>query len=379
MKHIKQRQFKPYDLEITAGIPVLIPDNLDTVRGLACLLLVCYHVVGGSSARGLRLPLTSDWHYAMSSFEFIRMPIFTMLSGFLYARFRATSSTIKDFLVKKTRRIGVPLLVATTVYWVLRRATVGDERPFLTALFWSYEHLWYLQSLITLFFVVAVIDALFMPTPTVLFFIAILLALISAVHPDVGTLFSAAGTIYLAPYFVFGIVVAATPRLPKDRILGIVFGVVAGTILLLQQASLNGVIAPIAKQDFLATVCGVASCLFLLQFMQPVQLLATIGEGSYTVYLWHVLFAAATRMALIRLGFEASPLLFAVSVVSGIAGPLMLHRIASYTALLSIPLLGIKPSSEGRRGFTVERGKSIKTIKPRALTAQRFSNTRNAP
>ena len=317
-----------------------------------CLLLVCYHVVGNSNVTGLRLPLfTSDWHYAMRSFEFIRMPVFTLLSGFLYGRLRVTRSTISKFLWKKARRIAVPLFVATTVYWSLRGLTVGEEWSFFTALFWSYKHLWYLQALIILFTFTAVIDALFMPQPVVLFVISIFLALISSIKPDVGTLFSAIGAIYLAPYFVFGIVLASTSRLLKDRNLGIVCGVTAGAILVIQQAGLNGLIPPIAKQDFIATLCGAASCLFLLQFMRPMRFLAAIGRYSYTVYLWHLLFAVAVRRAMISLGFEALPLLFAVSVSGGIAGPVILHRIASRTALLSIPILGIQPARQTDRSM----------------------------
>ena len=339
-----EQQLESPILEITTAIPIPIPDNLDTVRGLACLLLVCYHVVGSNSTYGLRLPPTSDWHYAMSSFEFIRMPIFTILSGFLYGRFRVESSTIRTFLGKKLRRIVVPFVVATTVYWFLRRLTVGEDRSFLTALFWTNEHLWYLQALLLLFVFAAFVDMSFMPSSSALFLIAIGLALISATS-HFGTLLSADGAIYLAPFFIFGIILASTPRLLEDRNIGLICGVVAMVILAIQQASLNGLTRPIAKQDLIATLCGVGACLFLLQFMRPIRLLADIGHHSYTIYLWHILFAAAIRMALIGLGFEATPFLFVLGVSAGIAGPLTLHRFASRTALLSIPLLGSKPGS----------------------------------
>lgn len=280
----------------------------------------------------------------MNTFDFIRMPVFTILSGFLYGRLRVTGSTIRTFLLKKLRRIAVPFVVATTVYWFLR-LTVGDETSFLTALFWSYEHLWYLQALLLLFIFAALVDTLFMPSSSALFPIAIGLALISATS-DVGTLLSAHGAIYLAPYFILGIILASTPPLLQNRNIWIICGVVAVAILAIQQASLNGLLRPIAKQDFIATVCGVGSCLclFLFQFMRPIWFLAEIGRYSYTIYLWHVLFAAAARMALIGLGFEATPVLFVFSVSAGIAGPLAFHCLVSRTPLLSIPLLGIKTS-----------------------------------
>ena len=59
--------------------------RLDTLRGLACLLLVSYHVIGGDRETGLRLP---DEHIAARINDFlalVRMPLFSFLSGMVYA------------------------------------------------------------------------------------------------------------------------------------------------------------------------------------------------------------------------------------------------------------------------------------------------------
>ena len=61
----------------------------DTVRGLACLALLAYHVVGPDQTSGMRLPDGSAWHLAMNSLDFLRMPVFTVLSGYFYASHRA--------------------------------------------------------------------------------------------------------------------------------------------------------------------------------------------------------------------------------------------------------------------------------------------------
>jgi hypothetical protein len=216
----------------------------------------------------------------MSSFEFIRMPIFTILSGFLYGHHRVAGSTLAVFTLKKIRRILVPLLVASTIYWVLKTESSNDTRSLPDALFWSYEHLWYLQALIILFAAAAIADAVFRPSPAALLVAVVVLALISAGRPDVGTLFSIDGTIYLAPYFAFGVFLATAPRVLEDRRIGILLGILAGVILIVQQAGLNDLIRPISKYEFVATVCGIASCVFLLHFMRPVSLLSTVGRYS---------------------------------------------------------------------------------------------------
>jgi surface polysaccharide O-acyltransferase-like enzyme len=68
-----------------------IASNINTVRGLACLLIVALHVVGNAASNGLHLPMTSGWHYVMQSIEFLRIPLFTALSGYLYAGRRVTA------------------------------------------------------------------------------------------------------------------------------------------------------------------------------------------------------------------------------------------------------------------------------------------------
>jgi surface polysaccharide O-acyltransferase-like enzyme len=73
-----------------------IARNIDTVRGLACLFIVALHAVGDTPSNGLRLPMTSDWHYAMESIEFLRIPLFTALSGYLYAGQRVTDSAVNS-------------------------------------------------------------------------------------------------------------------------------------------------------------------------------------------------------------------------------------------------------------------------------------------
>ena len=59
--------------------------NLDTLRGLACVLLTFYHVVGLDPASGLRLPLDSHYRAFNDMLAYIRMPLFTILSGVVYA------------------------------------------------------------------------------------------------------------------------------------------------------------------------------------------------------------------------------------------------------------------------------------------------------
>jgi hypothetical protein len=105
----------PHNRLFESEIVLRAPENFDTVRGVVCLLLVAYHVVGNTSARGLKLPASSDWHYVMASFDLIRMPIFTILSGFLYGQHRIRFYELSTFAFKKLRRLGLPLIAMTVL------------------------------------------------------------------------------------------------------------------------------------------------------------------------------------------------------------------------------------------------------------------------
>src|SRR5262245_35154145 len=95
--------------------PDLSSLRVQTARGLACLLLVTYHVIGSDPAAGLQVPDGSLWRYFTDLFLPIRMPLFTFLSGFVYVYKPMAREHWTHFARRKLVRLGIPLLVASTV------------------------------------------------------------------------------------------------------------------------------------------------------------------------------------------------------------------------------------------------------------------------
>lgn len=124
---------------LTVGDTEAKPE-LQTIRGLACLLLVIYHAVGPTADSGLRLSSTSSWHHATSLFDFIRMPMFAALAGFVYARKRVSADSFAAFWTRKSLRIIAPLLFATICTVALRRFAYGVGDPWIGSLTDSYQH-----------------------------------------------------------------------------------------------------------------------------------------------------------------------------------------------------------------------------------------------
>src|SRR6185437_1975062 len=59
--------------------------RVQTMRGLACLLLVAFHAIGSTGASGLHVADDSAYRLFTNLFVHVRMPVFTFLSGLVYA------------------------------------------------------------------------------------------------------------------------------------------------------------------------------------------------------------------------------------------------------------------------------------------------------
>lgn len=314
--------------------------NIDAVRGLACLLVVALHVVGDSDSNGLHLPMTSYWHYVMTSVEFLRMPLFTALSGYLYANHRVTRTEFSGFWTKKLRRLAVPLVFATVVFWSLRHYAHNEQTSLTEALLFRYGHLWYLQALLILFAAISISDAFFQISSVSLVLVGLSAIMISAEGLPISTFFGLTGAFYLAPYFLFGIILRERPQWLQDPRSGVLAAGIIIIVLTSQQLGLFGLAMEITSLQLPAAVAGMAGVVFLLQRFPNSVLLAGIGRYSYTIYLWHILASAAVRDGLIKVGVTAIPTLFILGLIAAIAAPMALYHLARRIPLLSVAFTG---------------------------------------
>src|SRR3569833_839663 len=99
--------------------------RVQTLRGLACLLLVAFHVIGSHATSGLRVDADSAYRQFANLFMHLRMPLFTFLSGFVYAYRPAALGYAGTFAGKKFRQILLPLLCVSTLYFLLTLVVPG--------------------------------------------------------------------------------------------------------------------------------------------------------------------------------------------------------------------------------------------------------------
>ncbi|MBP2227594.1 peptidoglycan/LPS O-acetylase OafA/YrhL [Azospirillum agricola] len=322
-----------------------LPYHVVELRGLACILLVAYHVVGVPGT-GMQVEDGSLYRYATSSFELIRMPLFTFLSGLVYALRPAAGGALPSFFVKKLRRLGFPFLVVSTLFYLVQTHAPGANGSFAPNAMWeiyvySYAHFWYLQSLFLIFAFVALLDAARLIDRPVPFAAVLGLAMIGCqtIHTESNP-FSINETFVLLPHFLLGVAVTRfRDRLPRRALLG----TAGGALLLglaLHQASLLGAIHHyFGWNSAVALLCGMGGAVTLLHAMPSSAVFRTVGKSSYAIYLHHAFFTAGARVVLHKLGYGDAAV-FGVALLAGLAGPMMLEAAAQLRPWTRVALVG---------------------------------------
>jgi len=310
---------------------------VDTLRGLACIMLVAYHVIGITPETGLRLhegPLKQ----ANELLAYIRMPLFTFLSGLVYA-WRPLKGDWQSFLKGKIRRLIIPMLVIGTTFALFQAFTPGTNRQITE---WYYLHLkpvahfWFLEALFIIFILVIPLER-----HKILYtrqgFAIVWLISATAYIANIGTpWFSIAGAFYLFPYFLAGLYCTRFPlQLSHPKTAGYIAITAIAIFLILYGHEYGG-----TRRSLNALIIGTIACISLLLTKAESKPLAAIGNYSYAIYLFHVFFTAASRILLTKTGITDTWLLFIAGTAAGITGPIIIERLADKNKTTRTLLLG---------------------------------------
>jgi fucose 4-O-acetylase-like acetyltransferase len=315
--------------------------EVDTLRGIACVLLVLFHVVGDTPSVGLRIPEGHWLQVVNEALAYIRMPLFSFISGYVYA-FRPYQGNPLGFVKGKVRRLLLPLITVGTIFAIVQSVTPGANNS--VDHWWLLHivpvgHFWFLEALFIVFLVVVLLEHLkALSTPAGF-------ALIWAVSAVVFDYFSppnyfaAQGAVYLLPFFLAGL---ACKRFeisgPAARATAAGVFICAATVaMLFPQFSEQG-------NSIAALGLGVCSAFLLLRSGWSSPRLAYVGSYSFAIYLLHVFFTAASRIVLKKLGVTDTYVLMMAGLAAGLIGPIVSALLISRHAGLNLWLLGASTS-----------------------------------
>ena len=336
--------------------------RIDAIRGVACILLVAFHVIGEQATHGLRVQPDHPLAMFAEIFIHLRMPLFAMLSGFVYAYRPASSGALKSFFTGKARRLGLPFVFAATLFAGINTALDGawavEVAEFWKVYTHGYAQFWFIQSIMTLFVIVGLTDALFgnkrlipLTGLLVIFCVAFLSKFAAGVSE-----FAFDRAIYLGPFFITGVLIHRLgDRLPVR------FGVALAIVALIglglhTMATFNEPGLTLDRRTFtgLFLALGLSSSLVIFRFRS--SWLEKIGRYSYSIYLYHMFAIMGLQFAYGFSGMPAVPVAMALGMGLGLGLPMIAEEMAKFTGryvgFVPVLTLGVKPKPRAEKAQT---------------------------
>lgn len=335
--------------------------EIDTLRGIACILLVSYHVIGNTPHSGLKVN-SGIYHDINQLLIYVRMPLFTFLSGIVYS-YRPFSDNLLLFLKKKVRRLMFPMLSVGTIFALLQFLIPNTNSSFTnwsTIHIYPVAHFWFLESIFIIFCLVAILELLKIFESIkgflLIFFLSIFLY-VSNIHVAV---FSISGAIYLFPYFLLGMFYQ---RYEYDKYLTsyirMLLMITIVVLLILMQID---IIPLYGKRTIVGIFVGILSCSLFLSLKLNINTIAKIGLYSYSIYLFHVFFTASMRMLLKKLSFTDTNIFFWCCLAFGVIGPIITEILFNGTNFTRIAFLGKGPAAIENLWLTSRFTRSLRSL-----------------
>jgi fucose 4-O-acetylase-like acetyltransferase len=320
-----------------------VGQSVETMRALATILLVSYHVI-----EGLEVSYPHPFRLFADFLVDVRMPLFAFIAGFVYAIRPVELSKFRSFAVGKFHRLLIPGAIAVTVFATFESLTGSRMQPershILMLYFLPYAHYWFLQAVFIIFLTYGLIDAISKRRADVTLFVLSIVIYVSGILFPLDV-FSVDSALYLLPFFLLGVIVkrhgALIYRHRAEIVIASLAILIAATAWNLGELNETGAFS-LDRRDIQSVTFGLAACAFLVIVLPRVSALEVIGPITFTIYLYHVFFTSAMRRALDAFGIEDDGLHFVLGVVAGVALPALMHLALQNTSILSRYILGMR-------------------------------------
>ena len=325
--------------------------HIETLRGIAILLVVMGHVIGSAPGGGMKIDFPHPLRYLYLWIDYIQMPLFTAIAGWVYAIKSCTDFV--PFIKRKALRLLVPMIVVVTSYFLIQyfipgTNCKGDIIQIWKLLIFPYSLYWYLPSLFLIFVIQSAIDKYkWMDKPSEWFIILLFsyacCFLEKYIIPvDVPNLFSFKGALNQLPYFITGIGIF---RFMKSITyhsfmkFGCLLAAFVGVVLLQIEwfRDLTGCVWYEISQPL-----WVISTLVLLLYhaQWSISVFSWFGQYAYSIYLFHGFGTAGGRIILKYLGVSNIYILFVGILFLALISSIILEKLLVKYRWARLCLLG---------------------------------------
>lgn len=326
--------------------------SIETLRGLAIILVVMGHVIGSASDGGMKVEDDSFLRHLYFTFQYLRMPLFTVISGWVYALRPASLNNLADFNLKKIRRLIIPLVFVGGAYYSLQSVVPGTNFSYELKDIWKilifpYTFYWYLQSLFIVFLIISLVDAKEWANHFKGYLIVLVLSIVFLLIRDLlipqsfPNYFGFKGGIYLLPFFIIGIGIKRFKKQFGNKIFVWISAIILISGLIFQQLIwYNLVNYKLSSSGGLGLIIGVTGVVICLRIKFSAKWLVWMGSFAYTIYLFHSFGTSGGRIILNKLGIVSTPLVFAGSLILGLFLPVLAEIILDKFGLTRLLFLG---------------------------------------
>ena len=340
--------------------------EFDTLRGLAMIAVVSHHVslrmVDALTGLTLSLPNVYLWLSLISdAIAPLRIPLFTILSGYIYAKKPVTREAIQRFMSGKIRRLLLPLMFVSIVKYLyqihLRGITPSytflgvthqvDLHDVWQLWFFHFGHLWFLQALFLIFCGVVILELLGLLKSFKMWLLWMIVLTVAPYIIHGSSFLSLYKAIPLTVFFIGGLglyrfrdIIANTPHItPMAWALFIVLLTLNIAPRILKQLDIDFNLQNTRIIYVLAGVCG-SYC--LMQLRLKIHWLAWIGGFSYTIYLYHGLGLTTHQLFddMLQWGEAGGTIWWTLTLASGLLLPIAIHKLFINIPVLRAPTLG---------------------------------------
>lgn len=304
---------------------------VDALKGYACLLVILGHVMRGVRGAGLGVPYISLWiEVIIWTFH---IHLFMFLSGYVYSYtggWKAKGSRVR-FIKHKLLNLGVPYFVFSIVYIIINSMVPSANINFsLSDILYIWKtpvaQYWFLYTLFMLFVIWVVLSNWLSNIQ-----ITILILGIAVVKAILGINFGFLESA-MSSSFAFGIGTCVQPGAIKKiseksigiKLLVIAIHLVVVITLIYMNISNYGVYLLRIILGILASIAFI-SCLVKIEIVD--KFLQFICKYSFSLYLLHVFFTAAIRIAFMKVGITNYGIHIIGGLIFGLLMPIIVAKI----------------------------------------------------
>ena len=327
--------------------------SVETLRGIAILLVVVGHVIGSGPDGGMKIDFPHPLRYFYVWIDYIQMPLFTAIAGWVYAlKPFSASSGFGSFVRKKALRLLVPMAAVGTLYFLVQYLMPGTNNKGELSQLWRiyifpYTIYWYLPSLFLIFVVQWWIDSRKWMDTLGKWSICCVVALVFSrindvwILHEVPNLFSFKGALGQLPYFFVGVAACrfavslySCPAVRRVLLAVALWGIVLMQIVWFypgKYASLSMLLYPVTL---------IPTLFLLLASKWHNRFFVWIGGYAYSIYLFHGFGTSGGRIILKMMVIDAIvPILLSATFIATI-GPVLVDKLFNCSKMLRMLFLG---------------------------------------